>query len=181
MTNKNSVLFSYILLLLATTSCDESLPPYEKPENLLTIDRIEIIQGSYSLSGNYQVQFFIFGKNQFDEPFSDTVEINGTVAIWCKSRPDLFATLRLNNSNFGPNTNLFGSILTLDPGEEFEFRATWDSVTDEEEYFPDLFNLSRRMTVASPDEREFYVQVEITLFQEIGLLKSDPVLFIYNG
>ena len=172
----------WIFCILLLSGCDESLPTYQQPENLLTIDRIEITQGTFSADGDYLVIFFIYGKNQFDETFSDVVNIQGPVQIWNIEKPDLAATFSLNNSNFGPNTNLYGNKLTIDPGEEFELRVTWDSHTDEGEDLAGFFNMSpQTIASASSGARDFYVQVEVTLFEELGLMRSDPILFIFYG
>jgi hypothetical protein len=172
----------WFLCILLLSSCDESLPPYQQPVNLLAIDRIEISQGTYSLEGDYLVKFFIYGKNQFDETFSEAVNIEGKVEIWNKEKPDLFATLSLNNTNFSPNTNLSGNVLTIGPGEEFELLVTWNSHTDDGEDLADFINGSTHtISAESEDMRDFYVQAEVTLFEELGLVQSVPVLFVFNG
>jgi hypothetical protein len=172
----------WFLCILLLNGCDESLPPYRQPENLLAIDRIEISQGIYSVAGDYLVKFHIYGKNLFDETFSEPVNIQGNVHIWNKKQPDLTATLSLNNTNFGPNTNLSGNVLTISPGEEFELRVTWNSHTDDGEDLADFINGSTQtISAKSEDMRDFYVQAEVTLFEELGLIQSVPVLFVFNG
>lgn len=172
----------WIFCILLLNGCDESLPPYQKPENLFTIDRIEISQGTHSIAGDYLVKFHIYGKNLFDETFSDRVNIRGSVQIWNKEKPDLSATLSLDNTNFGPDTDLSGNVLTLGPGEEFELRVTWDCHTDDGEDLAGFFNMSpQAIAVVSTGARDFYVQAEVTLFEELGLIRSEPVLFFFNG
>lgn len=171
------------VLGLSVLSCDESLPPYTPPQDVLAITQVFAAQGTIN-PGIPILNVLITGVNQYEETFEDTVNANGEVRIWWKRHPEFKATLPLSNGHFVPPTPIRGSRLTLDPGDTFHMKTVWYMMSDEGEYLIDLLDYSiddvrGDFEYARPET--LMIEIELMIYRQIGMIRSDPVSFEFTG
>jgi len=174
--NKKTAIHFIAVSVLCILACDESLPPYEQPENTLAITRVIATQGTIG-SGIPILNVYLQGENQYEETFDDTVSATGEVLITWKDRPSLFATLPLSNANFTGTTPIQGSRLTLDPGDTFSMQTVWYFYTDSREYIIDLMDYSNndvRGDYEFSRPEIFTIEVELTVYSQTGRLAFGP-------
>jgi hypothetical protein len=114
-------------------TCDESLPPYRSPQNILKA-QIGVTDGIINREVNCSfgtriwnlnpVPFQINVTNTFDETLQGLANaVYGTMEVWKKDTP-----------GFGKTFTIFGvidplhvqnNVLSLDPGETFVIGVTW--------------------------------------------------------
>ena len=178
------LLFSCVILFQCLMiACDESLPPYGKPEGTLVITRVLANQGTVG-DGFPILNVYIEGLNQYEETFDDTVHVKGEVRIWWKDHPDVYATVSLSNSDFIGETPIQGTRLTLDPGAHFFMQTVWYFYTDDGRYVINLLDYSNEdvrgdWEYARPET--FVVEVELLMFHQIGLIQSEPIEIEITG
>jgi len=177
---KDSWLIFLVLLFFLT--CDESLPPRIVPQDTLEITAIIANQGANA--GGIFVAINVFGQNNYEETFQDTVDVKGNIHIWWARKPEIEANVPLDNRHFTKPTRISGNILTLDPGEKFRLEALWYLNLDDGRYLINLLDFSNSsvingIIIAKPEK--FMVEVQLTLYEETGLLRSEPHEFIIEG
>ena len=172
----------YIFLsVIFFCSCDESLPPRIVPENTLAITKIFTAQET---NGGIYVAIKVIGENTYGETFQDTVKMKGNIHIWWAKHPEIEANVPLDNRYFVEPTRIQGSILTIDPGGEFHLETRWYLNTNDGKNIIDLLDFSHSPIVggivtAAPEK--FMLEVQLTLFKQTGLLRSEPQEFILAG
>ncbi|MCI0493567.1 hypothetical protein L0Z72_01060 [candidate division KSB1 bacterium] len=169
-------------LLMVLVSCEESLPPRIVPQNTLEITGI--IANQEGGDAGIFVAIKVFGVNRYIETFQDTVKVNGNIHIWWARKPEIEANVPLSNRHFTDPTRISGSVLTLDPGEEFHLETLWYLNTDDGNNIIDLLDFSNSPVIggivtAAPEK--FVLEVQLTLFNETGLLRSKLHEFIITG
>jgi hypothetical protein len=123
------LLFALYIGILIGSSCDESLPPRNNPKIIFKGDLS--CYYFYTLKEN-DCKFFIDVKNIYSETIQDTAIVQGTIEVILKRDPRYHKTIQLSLQNltgmyvYDPSTNL----LTIDPGKEEVFSATWDFIDD---------------------------------------------------
>ena len=170
------------ILLLFFLSCEESLPPRIVPQNSLEIT--EIIANQEANGGGIFMAIKVIGVNRYADTFQDTVKVNGNIHIWWVRKPEIEANVPLDNRHFKDPTRISGSVLTLDPGEEFHLETLWYLKADDGKNIIDLLDFSNSPVIdgivtAAPEK--FVLEVQLTLFNETGLLRSKPHEFIITG
>ncbi len=171
-----------IILLLVLLSCEESLPPRIVPQN--TMEITEIITNQEANGGGIFIAIKVVGVNRYGETFQDTVKVKGNIHIWWAKKPEIEANVPLSNRHFTDPTRISGNVLTLDPGEEFHLETLWYLNTDEGKYIINLLDFSNSPVVngivtAAPEK--FVLEVQLTLFEETGLLLSNLHEFTIIG
>lgn len=177
----NGIIFLLICFLII--ACNESLPPYAPPENVLAITQIVATQGTIG-SGTPILNMNLIGVNQYEETFEDTINANGEVRIWWQRHPEFSATLPLSNSHFVPPTPIRGSRLILDPGDTFHMKTVWFLISDQGEYLIDLLDYSQSdvrgdFEYARPET--LMIEVDLMIYRQIGMIRSDPFAFEFTG
>lgn len=170
------------ILVLVFFSCDEALPPRMVPQNTLAIT--DLIANQEAGDGGIFVAIKVVGINRYGETFQDTVKVKGNVHIWWAKRPEIEAHVPLSNRHFKDPTRISGNVLTLDPGEEFHLETFWYCSTDDGTSIIDLLDFSDSPVVdgivtAAPEK--FVLEVQLALFEETGVLRSQPHEFIIKG
>jgi hypothetical protein len=178
---------NFIWLLFCITlffiCCEESLPPRIVPQNTLEITDVLTAQEAEANGGIF-IAILVVGENRYSDTFQDIVDVNGKIHIWWTRDPDVEANVPLKNGHFVEPTRIQGNILTLDPGEKFYLKTRWYLNTDDGRYFIDLADFSQSPNiggiVTAPPEK-FMLEVQLTLFKETGLLRSEPHEFIITA
>ena len=114
-------------------ACEESLPPYQQPPNLLRagldvedglINRLVLCDGTFRTWDPGTIVFRLSVINTFDETLQGPASaVVGQVEVWKKDNPDFGRTIPIFGAN-DPRHVSFG-ILTLDPGDTLEVLASW--------------------------------------------------------
>ncbi len=177
---KNSWLI--FILIFIFLSCDESLPPRIVPQNTLEIT--DIIANQEGGAAGIFVALKVVGINRYGETFQDTVKVTGNIHIWWARKPEIEANVPLSNRHFKDPTRISGSVLTLDPGEEFHLETFWYLYTDDGKNIIDMLDFSNSPVIdgivtAAPEK--FLLEVQLTLFEATGLILSKPHEFIIKG
>ena len=72
----------------------------------------------------------------------------------------------------------------LDPGEGYFINSAWLLQTDDGRNVFDLLDFSKndvRDGIRYAEPEVFFVEVQVTLFKEVGLLRSGPHEFVLQG
>lgn len=114
-------------------SCDESLPPYQKPPGLLRatfevadglIDRQVVCDPTFLSWDPGSIELRINVINAFDETLQDPAgNVTGEVEVWKKDDPDFNRNIPIAGV-FDPR-HVTNGILTLDPGDTLEVVVLW--------------------------------------------------------
>lgn len=169
--------------MIIFSACDESLPPYEQPQNALAITDVFPAQGLVD-PGIEILNIYITGMNLYEETFDDTVNVQGEVRIWWKRHPEITATLPLSNGNFVPPTPIRGSRLTLETNDLFYMKTVWSLYTDDGQYLIDLLNFSAhdvRGDYEYAKTETLVIEVELLVFRQIGMIRAEPVEYEFVG
>jgi hypothetical protein len=114
-------------------SCDESLPPYQLPQNVLRAE-LRVADGltfrqvlctnsmrSWNLG---PIPFQISIINTFDETLQGLASsVTGTLEVWKKDDPDFGKTLKILGAV--DSRYVRNNILTLDPGDTLDIGVIW--------------------------------------------------------
>lgn len=142
MTHRHAVCLLAAVLALAG-GCDESLPTYAPPADILSVsvrplnavsDTVRYTMQDNnnpnlvrvtmnSLSHGYEIMLV----NRYEETIQDDLEIDGTLELAWREKPELTAVLPLSNTAFfdggyDPSTRL----LTINPGDTVRLRVYWN-------------------------------------------------------
>lgn len=128
-----------VLLLVVLPSCDESLPEYKEPPDVLigkiitpdsaSVFRFNIQERYPSDDRYYKVIFYgndsiIFRfeiQNVYKKVIEDKTDIGGYVKIWDPLLPQNFATVPLNRSSLVP----YRDTLQIRVGEKVWLKSAW--------------------------------------------------------
>jgi hypothetical protein len=114
-------------------SCDESLPPYQLPQNIMQarigvedgiINRQVICTTAMRAWNLGPIPFQINVINTFDETLQGLASsVTGTLEVWKKDTPDFGKTFTILGA-VDPR-HVQGNILTLDPGDTLTIGVIW--------------------------------------------------------
>lgn len=127
-----------ILMAFLTTGpiCNESLPPYENPRDLLAGG----ISATYVLTENQNVvRVFLDVTNRYDETLEGPADFTGSISITMAADPRFNMTFPLSAAQLmTPGVYNSGTgVITIDPGETIRFGVTWDLVASNGVNLPD--------------------------------------------
>jgi len=172
-----------LAVLFIFISCEEKLPDRIESEVCLKVTTALATQGTDA--AGQLIEFLIIAENNYHETLQDSVRISGSIHVWWKRKPWLEATLNLSNIDImSPPTNLYGQVLTIDPGQVIALRNVWYLYTDDNKYIPDLLDYSHGEVTGEimyASTEEFVFDAVITIFNKTGLLYVEPVSFLYKG
>jgi len=168
---------SLVVAMAVSMSCDESLPPYQDPRNVLQ----GTPRGKYVLTvseNSLHVSFTI--KNVYEETFQAQAILNGTLVITAKRDPTIQKTFQLTESNvtYAANYNRATGVLTIDPQDTVVLSATWDFIDNVGEdlrlmffrYAPDPSCLGRHIA----QEETFLIQGSMKVFEKLPDVSGGP-------
>lgn len=174
--------FCLIVAGILLLNCEETLPPYTLPQETLILKPLIASQGTVG-PGIPVINILIQGENQYEEVFQDTVSVKGELIIYWENRPDYIRSIPLNNTQFLEPTPILGRTMTLAPGEIFSMQVVWYLDTDDGLYIPDSLEYSDRLVngLLYAEPITFVLQANLTLFNQLGLLQSEPFYFVFSG
>lgn len=172
---------------LVALSCDEALPVYQPPANVLavSVSQVEQLNDRVAPPGRQAVHVVIDGENVHDEVFLDSVRIEGNVRIWWKRKPSRYITIPINQNNItNPNLIQNGKMLLL-PGQKFSLDFYWNMRSVDSVYLPYEMNfafLIRRVCgirLACADPEDFVVETSLVVYDRLGILVAPPKEFTF--
>lgn len=178
-----------LLPLILSISCQESLPTYVAPRNVLSlrVGAIEQLNDHLAPPGNQKVKMTIDGENTFNEVFEDTVNFKGSVRIWWQRKPELYKTIFLSQKNLSDPTLVQNDKMMLVPGQHFSMDIVWNLRADDGEYLPaemDYVNLRQRYcdpNVRCSNPETFVVEVSLNVYDRLGYIAAPAAQFTFIG
>jgi hypothetical protein len=181
-----------VFCMLMFSSCEESLPPRDDPQNFLATT----IEGGYLWSVSAEsIYFTVKIRNTYSETFSDTTSIFGTIAIQLKDDPAFQRHFELTAADlkafyYNPLTgsyvqstssyNNFSKILTMPENSIAVFQVRWNLQSDNSidlrritQYHPDPLNPHVLVT----DEIAIAVTAGVHLYKAFPMLYPEPILY----
>jgi len=164
-------IFGFFILSLGMLSCDEELPPYEPPENVLRaelnlsdsrVNRL-VSCGSGNRTWNLDpIVFQINVINVFDETLQGPANgVSGKLEIWRKDDPDFGKTFFINEA-IDPK-HVHNNVLTLDPRDTLKIGVVWLHDNDENQRIWKFYSQSSLATTIR-------ARAQIKVFQETPIL-----------
>ncbi len=190
MTSKRLCFAAIIGLFFFSLSCNETLPVYTSPTNILAINvtTIEQLGDRAAPPGHQAVRIDVTGKNIFDEVFQDSVDIKGSVRIWWKRKPQRFRTIYLTEKNFKEKALLSNDKLLLVPGQQFTLETVWNMKTDDSLYLATDsemdFSFYRKRpycgeNIKCAEPEEFIIETSVNIYDRLGYIAAPPVSFTF--
>jgi hypothetical protein len=179
------------VLVLAALSCQEKLPVYAVPTNILSlrVSKVEQLSDRQAPPGRQAVHIQLVGENIFDEVFQDSIDIKGSMRIWWKRKPELFRTIYLSLKDFTSRELIHNGRMLLLPGQQFTVDVIWNLKTDDSTYLAS----TEEMNYAYPDERicdyniicsdpeGFVVESSLNVYDRLGYIIAEPKEFSVVG
>lgn len=179
-----------IIVVLLLTSCDESLPPRDEPNEFLAAAcRCDFSKNDGTLP---YLLILVSVRNVYSETFSQTADIAGSMVIEWKDHPQQqrHAAISINDltfngpwgapiethSSYNPRTNT----ITIPPGDSISLLYTWNYRTDDGHdlqrsfhYAPDPYDGTRLIS----DRETFVISAGVRLFKNTPYSYSPPILY----
>lgn len=182
--NLFSLLLILILASLTIGSCDENLPAYRDPSDLMEGK----IEGQYVLTiSDNSVKVYLTIRNVFDETLEGQALIDGTLEIESSRDPQIRKSAQLRPSNLinarGYNGN--SGVLTIDPGDSIRLGYSWNLVADNGTNLrSQFFRYTPDPTCRVPDrqianEETFILRGELKVFDRIPVVRCSPAAFTF--
>ncbi len=182
-----------ILSVVIFQACDETLPEYKAPPDILT-GRITIPDSGASyyfsirefypdLSWRPGVTFYtpdsiVFRfevMNVYDEVIQDSSEVGGYLKIWDPVYPDNIAIVPFTSSSLSP----YKEILEIKPGEKIWLKASWKKLLLQDNSYVWI----GKQPSDTPDNRVRYgpfilkAKAYIKLYKKLGLVVTPDTEF----
>lgn len=173
-----------VLVILGVSlllGCNESLPPYQSPVDLLSIRKIDVHVDGFTRSN---LVIDIKGVNNYDDTLQDTARVNGTLDVWFPSHDNWRITLPVTNDNLKPPTELIGRLLTIDPGDTFHLQLSWNLYSETGEdilpQIPDDYYYAKTGTHYTEAE-PLQFKASFSLFRQAGYMESAVQKYQFKG
>ena len=179
-----------IVGLIAFSSCDEMLPTYHFPQNVISANFSEVEQMSIRIAppGYQKVYLVLEIENTYDDVFYDSVDIKGTITIWWQRKPQRYVTLNVSQSNMSAPSLISDGKLLMLPGQKISLSFIWDMKTNDSIYLPYQMSYTYATTVRScdynvicSDPEQFVVESSILLYDKLGYFSAPAVQFTFTG
>lgn len=144
-----------LLFCVSPGSCEDPLPPYQKPENVFDAGFVSIDTFLVRYRGIFDYPqvfwytesppftFVLQIENTYEETVQSVADIQGKLEIWLPGRPEFRATLPLSSSNalyLNSSTILDPAtfILTLNPHQKLYLKTVWDYRLDDGKWINEI-------------------------------------------
>lgn len=175
-----------IVLLLVTWSCDETISPYERPDNVFQAT----VSGNYvhSLFDN-SLKIYLTAKNIYHETFQEAAVLQGELLVTSVRDTGVHRRFALSFAQVieGPGYNRRTGVLTMDPGATVRLGVSWDFKDDAgRDLRYDFFEYREDpecpvRCLAMPEE--FIVKAFVVLYNRAGQVSAPPtrlnLCFVY--
>lgn len=186
-------IIAIIFIVVIFQACDETLPEYKAPQDILT-GRItvpdsgstlffSIYEYYFDVNRNPRVSFFTPDsiyfrfevKNIYDEVISDSAEVGGYLKIWDAGYPDRIAIVPFTNNSLSP----IREIIEINPDEKIWLKVSWKRLLLQDGAFVWIGKPSND----TPDGRVRYSPISlkakayIKLYKKLGLVVTPDLEF----
>lgn len=195
-----AVVISYFCILVV--SCDDPLPPYQRPENIFRegfnfIDTALVMYTGYwdvPERFDYSTYSPWFGpiriapysfvleiENMYEETIQTNADIQGKLELWLEGHPDYRATLPLTRSNalLLNSRDVFDaatSILTLNPHQRLYLKTEWNYKLDNGKWIHEILDDYNDVTRSRSSFYRYYPPLEFHARGTVGLIKNTSFL-----
>ncbi len=174
-------------IMMAGYGCKENLPVYQDPQDVLSlrIVAVEQLDDHIAPPGRQAVRIVLQGVNLFDEPFLDSVNIEGTMRIIWERQPFRVKTFQLTRRDLSDPSMVINGKMLLLPGQSFAMEVVWNMRSDDGIYLPALMNfawLTRRLCapgIACADPETFLVETSLKVYDRLGVLRAPTAEFTF--
>lgn len=181
--------FLLLLALIAGQGCEERLPVYSDPVDVMRVSvaAVEQLDDHLAPPGRQMVRIILQGVNAYDEPFLDSVRIEGTMKIWWERQPHRFRHIPLTQADLVDPSLVNNGKMLLVPGQTFSMEVFWNMRSDDGVYLPALMNfawLTRRIcapNIACADPETFVIETTLNVYDRIGVLQAPPARFTFTA
>lgn len=181
-----------VALLLAGISltCNETLPVYAPPANVLavTVKTVEQLNAHIAPPGAQMVHAVIGVENIYDDVFFDSVDVKGSARIWWERKPYRFRTLYLSEKNISDRSLIINRKLMLLPGQGFLMDLYWNLKSDDGTYLPSEMSFSQYLAQAicgvnlrCSNPEKFMIEVSLNVYDRLGYIAAPPAEFTVVG
>ena len=181
--------FLIICCALFSITCEETLPTYVAPQNVIGVRTTEVEQLNDHVAppSSPLVRLVFVAENIHDEVFQDSVNIQGTVDIIWIRKPTRRRRLYISERDVVDRNLIRNGKMILVPGQQFSMEVYWDVRSDEglslltEMNFARLTQRVCDFNVACADPEYFDINVTLNVFDRIGYVKAETREFRYVG
>ncbi len=175
------------LTIVSGSGCKESLPVYVEPQDVMevSIAAVEQLDDHIAPPGKQMVRIILQGVNTYEEPFLDSVRIDGTMKITWERQPYRSRTIRLTQKDLTDPSLVSNGKMLLVPGQVFSMEVFWNMRSDDGVYLPALMNFAwlirRRCApgIACADPETFIIETTLNVYDEIGVLAAPQAKFTF--
>ncbi len=187
---KAGMMLGFAAVMALSWSCNESLPTYNFPANVMNLNVVLAEQMSIRVAppGYQRSQIVLEAQNVFDEVFYDSVDIRGSIRIWWKRQPQRYVTLTLTADNLSNPSLIQNGKLMLLPGQKITMTAFWDMKSSDSVYLPYEMDFTyatlKRVcnyNVICSDPEVFVVESSLTIYDKLGAIVAAPVEYTFVG
>ena len=167
--------------------CTESLPVYVEPADVMEVSVVAVEQLDDHLAppGHQMVRIVLQGANRYEEPFLDSVRIEGTMKISWERQPYRYRTVTLTQSEMTDQSLVSNGKMLLVPGQAFTMEYFWNMRSDDGIYLPSLMNftwLTRRVcapNIACADPETFLIETSLKVYDRLGYVSAPRAKFTF--
>ncbi len=165
-------------------SCEETLPPREKPKDFL-VATIALNPGPVVIQDGTgaarEGSFVLELKNLFDEVLQDSALVRGTIEIWLKNNPSQRRLIICTEGDVSNNVVRFG-LATLGVDSSARLTKAWNHKTDEGIPFWSFGRLSPRIShggvpYCESDPLQFVASATVQLFKNVQPERTQQIEF----
>jgi len=175
------------LTIASGSGCKENLPVYVEPQDVMEISiaAVEQLDDHLAPPGRQMVRIILQGVNTFEEPFLDSVRIEGTMKITWERQPYRYKTIRLTQKDLTDPSLVSNGKMLLVPGQVFSMEVLWNMRSDDGVYLPAFMNFAwlirRRCApgIACADPETFIIETTLKVYDEIGMLAAPKAKFTF--
>lgn len=178
-----------ICCALFSITCEETLPSYVAPENVISVrtTNVEQLNDHIAPPTSPLVRMVFVAENIHDEVFQDSINIQGTVDIIWIRKPTRKRRLYITERNIVDRNLIRNGKMTLSPGQQFSMELYWDVRSDEGLFLLTEMNFARLTqrrcdyNIACADPEYFDIEMTLNVFDRIGYVKAPTKEFRYVG
>ena len=183
-----------IVFAMLSITCDEALPTYVAPKNVLSVHLETAEQLSDRMAPppyHSMVRVRLVVENSYDEVFFDTVNISGTMTISWIRRPLRVRNIQIEEKDFLERGLIKNRKMMLLPGQKVGIQFFWDMKSDDSVYFPYEMNFLPAAdracgvylgyTVICSNPEEMMIEGSVSVFKNLAPVQVEASTFNIVG
>ncbi len=187
------VLLLVVVAMLSSLSCEESLPTYVAPSQVLTasVEKAEQLSDRIAPPGRQMMRIKIVVENVYDEVFYDTVNIKGTMTITWLRKAERSRTITVDEKDFLDRDLIKNRKMMLLPGQKVGLQLFWNFKGDDSTYFPEEMVYARAEprncggisggTIICSNAEDMLVEGTLSIFKDLPPVSVEAYTFFAIG